>query len=86
MTKQAGAGQHRHQSASVTFIVQQAWISHCYCMPFAAFFGGTFMPLMLMLSPLAVIAVSDCTRWHSVANAAKADGPRPCTRHRLPLM
>jgi hypothetical protein len=68
------------------FIVQQASMGHCYCMPIAALFGGTMMPLLLMLSPLAVMAASDCTRWHPVAKAAKAGDRTACTRHRLPLM
>ncbi|KMS57074.1 hypothetical protein [Sphingobium cupriresistens] len=55
-------------------------------MPFAAFFGGPIMPVLLMLSPLAVMAASDCTRWHPVADAAKAGDRTACTRHRPPLM
>ncbi|MES2172491.1 MAG: hypothetical protein V4523_00940 [Pseudomonadota bacterium] len=55
-------------------------------MPIAALFGSTIMPLLLMLSPLAVMAASDCTRWHPVADAAKAGDRTACTRHRLPLM
>ncbi|NML08700.1 hypothetical protein HHL08_00820 [Sphingobium sp. AR-3-1] len=59
---------------------------HRRSMPFAALLGGTIMPLLLMLSPLAVMAASDCTRWHPVAKAAKAGDGTSCTRHRLPLM
>ncbi|MBJ7378635.1 MULTISPECIES: hypothetical protein [unclassified Sphingobium] len=76
----------RLQFATVMFIVQQASIRHRYYMPFAAFFGGPIMPVLLMLSPLAVMAASDCTRWHPVADAAKAGDRTACTRHRPPLM
>jgi hypothetical protein len=68
------------------FIVQQASMRHRRSMPFAAFFSSTIMPLLLMLSPLAVMAASDCTRWHTVAKATKAGDRTPCTRHRPPLM
>ncbi|WP_140419375.1 hypothetical protein [Sphingobium sp. Z007] len=58
------------------FIVQQASIRHRYGMPFAAFFSGTIMPLLLMLSPLAVMAA---------ALTAPSDHiPRTC--HHPPLM
>ena len=52
-------------------------------MPFAALFNGTLMPILLMLSPLAVIAVSHCNERHLLADI---DIQKPCLRHRLPLM
>lgn len=55
-------------------------------MPFAALFGGTFAPALLMLSPLAVMAASDCADWKPAAKAVKGDTDSPCKRPRLPLM
>ncbi|WP_311266885.1 hypothetical protein [Sphingobium sp. WCS2017Hpa-17] len=55
-------------------------------MPFAAFFNGTILPLVLMLSPLAVMVAAPCTGWHPVAKAAKTPGQKACTRHQPLLM
>ncbi|WP_298394104.1 hypothetical protein [Sphingobium sp.] len=52
-------------------------------MPFASLLGGTLMPVLLMLSPFAVMAAK-----HDGAHARPAAqySPQPCTRQRLPLM
>ncbi|WP_200928333.1 hypothetical protein [Sphingobium sp. Leaf26] len=55
-------------------------------MPFAAFFSGTILPLVLMLSPLAVMAAAPCTDWHPVVKAANAHGQKSCTRRQPPMM
>jgi hypothetical protein len=55
-------------------------------MPFAALFGGTIAPALLMLSPLAVMAASDCADWKPAAKAVKGGTDSPCKRPRLPLM
>jgi hypothetical protein len=55
-------------------------------MPFAALFNGTILPLVLMLSPLAVMAAAPCADWHPLAKTVEAHGKKPCTRHQLPLM
>jgi hypothetical protein len=55
-------------------------------MPFAAFLGGTLAPVLLMLSPFAVMAAKDCGAWKPAAKVAKISGEILCTRPRLPLM
>ncbi|MBV2149459.1 hypothetical protein KRZ98_14395 [Sphingobium sp. AS12] len=55
-------------------------------MPFAALIGGTIAPALLMLSPFAVMAASDCADWKPAAKAVKGDKDMPCKRPRLPLM
>ncbi|BBD00842.1 MULTISPECIES: hypothetical protein [Sphingobium] len=55
-------------------------------MPFAAFFNGTILPLMLMLSPLAVMAAAPFTGWHTIVKMTKMQGHKPCTSHQPPLM
>jgi hypothetical protein len=55
-------------------------------MPFAALFNGTILPLMLMLSPLAVMVTAPFQGWHTVVNAAKTQGDHPCTEHQPLLM
>ncbi|MFC3440604.1 hypothetical protein ACFOKF_05220 [Sphingobium rhizovicinum] len=51
-------------------------------MPFASLLGGTLVPVLLMLSPFAVMAAKDCTQ----ARPAEQQASQPCTRQRLPLM
>jgi hypothetical protein len=55
-------------------------------MPFAASLGGTLAPVLLMLSPFAVMAAKDCGAWKPAAKVAKASSDAPCTRARPPLM
>ncbi|WP_420144824.1 hypothetical protein [Sphingobium sp.] len=56
-------------------------------MPFAALFSGMMMPVLLMLSPLAVIAASHCGDRHPAASpTASANADRACIDHPLPLM
>jgi hypothetical protein len=55
-------------------------------MPFAALLGGTIAPALLMLSPLAVMAASDCADWKPAAKAMKGSNIDPCKKPRLPLM
>lgn len=71
---------------SVTFIAQQASMRHMSIMPIALFLGGTLAPVLLMLSPLAVMATSDCTDWKPAAKAIKTGKQAPCPRHLLPRM
>ncbi|MDI1296035.1 MAG: hypothetical protein PSY12_09160 [bacterium] len=66
--------------------MQQARMVHFSAMPLAMLFGGTIAPILLMLSPLAVIAARDCGDWTLVARAAKGHGDEPCHRLPLPLM
>ncbi|MDO7834824.1 hypothetical protein Q4610_07165 [Sphingobium sp. HBC34] len=60
----------------------------------ATLLGGSVAPVLLMLSPFAVMAAKDCDAWQPAAKAAKSasstPGSRPgsshCDRPRLPLM
>ncbi|MCI4591295.1 hypothetical protein MOK15_14490 [Sphingobium sp. BYY-5] len=54
-------------------------------MTFAAFLGGSFAPVLLMLSPLAVMAASDHADWKPAVRAMKGD-PASCTPLHWPLM
>ncbi|WP_196221741.1 hypothetical protein [Sphingobium sp. CAP-1] len=54
-------------------------------MSFAAFLGGTVAPVLLMLSPFAVMAAKDCDDWKPAAKAVKSKDAS-CTRPRPPLM
>ncbi|WP_179044026.1 hypothetical protein [Sphingobium lactosutens] len=55
-------------------------------MPVAAFLGGTIIPLLLMLSPFAVMAMRDCPERFSAASHVASPGDSPCRRPTLPLM
>jgi hypothetical protein len=66
-------------------MLQQAWTRHYYYMPFAVFLGGGFAPVLLMLSPLAVMTASDCTEWKPAVRAVKGE-KAPCLPPRWPLM
>ncbi|HUD90577.1 hypothetical protein [Sphingobium sp.] len=55
-------------------------------MPFAALLGGTIVPLLLMLSPFAVMAMRDCPDRISATGHAASPGNSPCNRPSLPLM
>ena len=55
-------------------------------MSIAAILGGTLAPVLLMLSPLAVMAAQDCTDWKWTATAAKPSRATGCLPHRWPLM
>ncbi len=65
--------------------MQQAWMRHCYAMQFAVFLGGTLAPVLLMLSPFAVMAATDCTDGKP-ASLAVTDDKTPCTPPRWRLM
>lgn len=67
-------------------MLQQASLRHHPDMPFAALIGGTIAPALLMLSPFAVMAASDCADWKPAAKAMKGGKDMPCKRPRLPLM
>lgn len=78
------------RSGCVTFIVQKASVRHLPAMSLAALSGGTLVPALLMLSPLAVMAASDCTDWKPAAKANGGNGKsgdgRSCPEPRPPLM
>jgi hypothetical protein len=67
-------------------MLQQGSIGHRYCMSIAAILGGTLAPVLLMLSPLAVMAAQDCTDWKWTAKAAKPSRDTGCLPRRWPLM
>ncbi|WP_188065472.1 hypothetical protein [Sphingobium sp. KCTC 72723] len=52
-------------------------------MNLTALLGGTTVPVLLMLSPLAVLAAKDCTDGRP---AAKAMQGKACKAPQLPLM
>ncbi|MCP1469053.1 hypothetical protein J3E64_000724 [Sphingobium sp. OAS761] len=55
-------------------------------MSFALFLGGSVMPVLLMLSPLAVMATSECDDWKPAAWTVRDKPAEPCARPRWPLM
>ncbi|WHO39540.1 hypothetical protein PMI04_002770 [Sphingobium sp. AP49] len=59
-------------------------------MPISFFLGGSVAPILLMLSPFAVMAIGDCADWQPTIQSAKI-APKPtadagCTAPRFPLM
>ncbi|MFX4085184.1 hypothetical protein ACKU27_08775 [Sphingobium yanoikuyae] len=59
-------------------------------MPISVFLGGSVAPILLMLSPFAVMAVGNCADWQpktpSARIAAKPPADAGCTQPRYPLM
>ena len=55
-------------------------------MPFATFIGGTLVPVLLMLSPLAVMAAKDCAGWAPTARAVEGGKQKACKKPILLLM
>ena len=59
-------------------------------MPISFFLGGSVAPILLMLSPFAVMAVGNCADWQATAPSVKialkpATTPG-CNQPRYPLM
>lgn len=54
-------------------------------MSFAASLAGAILPVLLMLSPFAVMAARDCPDWTPPAQAASGEG-KACPRPLPPLM
>ncbi|CAM5435485.1 hypothetical protein ACFSUK_21985 [Sphingobium scionense] len=59
-------------------------------MPISFFLGGSVAPILLMLSPFAVMAVGNCADWQpttKTVNLTKAsDRAAGCTQPRFALM
>lgn len=59
-------------------------------MPISFFLGGSVAPILLMLSPFAVMAVGNCADWQpktpSARIAAKPPADAGCSQPRYPLM
>ncbi len=74
------------QAGCVTFSLQQAWRAQSCRMPFAFSLAGAILPVLLMLSPLAVMATRDCGAWTAPAKAEGSPESTPCGRILPPRM
>lgn len=55
-------------------------------MPFAISLAGAILPVLLMLSPLAVMATRDCGAWTAPTKADGSASGAPCGRILPPRM